>query len=168
MSDNPNTAAANAGYALEARGITKTFPGVKALQDVSIHLKRGSIHALLGENGAGKSTLIKVITGVHQPDSGEVLLDGKPVHIRDAHHASTLGVSVVHQERHLIPRFSVGENIMLDRLGSGALSPVDYRAVHAGQDLVEGRLAGPVFAEQRVDGAALQADGDVLQRFDAG
>jgi ribose transport system ATP-binding protein len=131
MSDNPNTAAADAGYALEARRITKTFPGVKALQDVSIHLKRGSIHALLGENGAGKSTLIKVITGVHQPDSGEVLLDGKPVHIRDAHHASTLGVSVVHQERHLIPRFSVGENIMLDRLGSGALSPVDYSAIHA-------------------------------------
>jgi ribose transport system ATP-binding protein len=123
--------ATDPAYSLEARDVSKAFPGVKALQNVSIHLKRGSIHALLGENGAGKSTLIKVLTGVHQPDSGEVLLDGKPIHIRDAHHASTLGVSVVHQERHLIPRFSVGENIMLDRLGSGALSPVDYRAVHA-------------------------------------
>jgi ribose transport system ATP-binding protein len=131
MSEHSMAAEAQTGYALEARGITKTFPGVKALQDVSIRLKRGSIHALLGENGAGKSTLIKVITGVHQPDSGEVLLDGKPIHIRDAHHASTLGVSVVHQERHLIPRFSVGENIMLDRLGSGALSPVNYGAVHS-------------------------------------
>jgi ribose transport system ATP-binding protein len=123
--------AAPSPFALVAEGITKSFPGVLALQDVSIQLKRGSIHALLGENGAGKSTLIKVLTGVHQPDSGEVLIEGSPTRIRDTHHAGTLGVSVVHQERHLIPRFSVGENIMLDRLGSGVLSRVDYAAVHA-------------------------------------
>jgi ribose transport system ATP-binding protein len=117
-------------YRLEARRVTKTFPGVKALQDVSIHLKRGSIHALLGENGAGKSTLIKVITGVHQPDSGEILLDGVLAQIRNAHHGSSLGLSVVHQERHLVPRFSVGENIMLDRLARGRLGTVDYDSVH--------------------------------------
>ncbi|MBA3518162.1 MAG: sugar ABC transporter ATP-binding protein [Rhizobiales bacterium] len=117
-------------FALEARHVTKTFPGVKALQDVSIRLRRGSIHALLGENGAGKSTLIKVITGVHQPDTGEILLDGVPTQIRNAHHGSSLGVSVVHQERHLVPRFSIGENIMLDRLATGPLGTVDYQSVH--------------------------------------
>ena len=117
--------------AFTALNITKTFPGVKALADVSIRLQPGSIHALLGENGAGKSTLIKVITGVHQADSGQLALQGQPVVLRDIHDATTKGISVVHQERHLIPRFSIGENIMLDRLGSHAMSRIDYKAVHA-------------------------------------
>tara|TARA_B110000114_G_scaffold182676_1_gene222459 strand:- start:191 stop:1756 length:1566 start_codon:yes stop_codon:yes gene_type:complete len=113
-----------------ALNITKTFPGVKALSDVSIQLQPGSIHALLGENGAGKSTLIKVITGVHQADSGKLLVDGNEVHLRDIHEANENGISVVHQERHLIPLFSIGENIMLDRLGKGPLSNVDYTKIH--------------------------------------
>ncbi len=116
--------------AFAALHIVKTFPGVKALSDVSIRLQPGSIHALLGENGAGKSTLIKVITGVHQADSGVLQIAGQPTHLRDIHDATAQGISVVHQERHLIPRFSIGENIMLDRLGHGPLSRVDYRAVH--------------------------------------
>ena len=70
------------GGRFEARGVSKSFPGVKALQDVSLTLAPGSIHALLGENGAGKSTLIKIITGVHRPDAGELLLDGKPIELR--------------------------------------------------------------------------------------
>jgi ribose transport system ATP-binding protein len=117
--------------AFAALNITKTFPGVRALSDVSIRLKTGSIHALLGENGAGKSTLIKVITGVHQADSGQLLVAGQPVQLRDIHAANASGIAVVHQERHLIPRFSIGENIMLDRLGKGALSTVNYKEVNA-------------------------------------
>lgn len=117
--------------AFAALNITKTFPGVRALSDVSIRLKTGSIHALLGENGAGKSTLIKVITGVHQADSGQLLVAGQPVQLRDIHAANASGIAVVHQERHLIPRFSIGENIMLDRLGKGALSTVNYTEVNA-------------------------------------
>lgn len=116
--------------AFAALGVSKSFPGVMALQGVSIRLQPGSIHALLGENGAGKSTLIKVITGVHQADTGQLSMAGEQVHLRDIHAAKAAGIAVVHQERHLIPRFSIGENIMLDRLGTGPLSYVDYRAVN--------------------------------------
>ena len=115
----------------EARGVDKSFPGVKALQGVSLRLEKGSIHALLGENGAGKSTLIKIITGVHQPDAGELLLDGAPVRFTGTRDAIAAGIGVVHQERNLIPRFSVGENIMLERLETGALGGIDYAKVHA-------------------------------------
>ncbi len=117
--------------AFAALNVTKTFPGVKALSDVSMRLRKGSIHALLGENGAGKSTLIKVVSGVHEADSGRLVLDGQDITLRDIHDATARGISVVHQERHLIPRFSIGENIMLDRLGRGPLSGVDYPAIHA-------------------------------------
>jgi ribose transport system ATP-binding protein len=117
--------------ALEARGVRKTFPGVLALQDVGIRLRGGSIHALLGENGAGKSTLIKIVTGVHRPDSGEMLLNGAPVRFEGPRAAIAAGIGVVHQERNLVPRFSVGENILLERLGGGLLRPIDYAAIHA-------------------------------------
>jgi ribose transport system ATP-binding protein len=116
---------------LEARGVRKTFPGVLALQDVAIKLRGGSIHALLGENGAGKSTLIKIVTGVHQPDSGEMLLNGAPVRFEGPREAIAAGIGVVHQERNLVPRFSVGENILLERLGGSLLRPIDYAAIHA-------------------------------------
>ena len=116
---------------LVASNVSKSFPGVNALSDVSIRLARGSIHALLGENGAGKSTLIKIITGVYRPNSGTLTLDGAPLHFNGPRDAIAAGVGVVHQERNLIPRFSVGENIMLDRLGGGFLRPIDYDNVHA-------------------------------------
>jgi ribose transport system ATP-binding protein len=111
--------------------MVKTFPGVKALQDVDFTLKPGSIHALLGENGAGKSTLIKIITGVHRPDSGELMLGGKPVQFGSTREALAAGIGVVHQERNLIPRFSVGENILLEKLSEHRFRPIDYAAVHA-------------------------------------
>ncbi|MBN9074091.1 MAG: sugar ABC transporter ATP-binding protein [Rhizobiales bacterium] len=110
----------------EARGIEKSFPGVKALRGVSLSLLPGSIHALLGENGAGKSTLIKIITGVYQPDAGQLLLDGEEVHFASPRDAIAHHVGVVHQERNLIPRFSVAENIHLEQLGAHVLRPVDY------------------------------------------
>ncbi len=119
------------GAVFQALGVSKSFPGVKALADVSISLDRGSIHALLGENGAGKSTLIKIITGVHRPDSGTLLLDGRPQHFAGPRDAIAAGIGGVHPERHLSPRRSVGENILLDRLGGSLFRPINYEAVYA-------------------------------------
>jgi ribose transport system ATP-binding protein len=116
---------------LHLTGIKKSFPGVKALRGVSVRLEPGSIHALLGENGAGKSTLIKVITGVHAPDAGSIVVDGHTMRFASPTEAIAAGIGVVHQERNLIPRFSVGENLLLDRVATGALKPVDYPALHA-------------------------------------
>jgi ribose transport system ATP-binding protein len=118
------------GNLLEIRHVSKSFPGVKALDDVSMTLAAGSVHALLGENGAGKSTLIKIITGLLHPETGDVLLDGAPVRFSSPREAAARGIAVVHQERNLVPRFSIGENIMLDRLGAGSLSRIDFAAVH--------------------------------------
>jgi len=116
--------------ALQVSHVSKSFPGVKALSDVSITFQAGSVHALLGENGAGKSTLIKIVTGIYHQEEGEVLMDGKPVSFANPRKAAAGGLGVVHQERNLVNRFSVGENIMLDRLGAHSLSPVDYRSVY--------------------------------------
>jgi ribose transport system ATP-binding protein len=117
--------------ALEASHVSKSFPGVRALDDVSLSLRPGSIHALLGENGAGKSTLIKIVTGLHRPDQGEIRVDGAVVQFANPRQAVAGGIGVVHQERNLVTRFSTGENIMLERLGRHSLSLVDYRQVHA-------------------------------------
>jgi ribose transport system ATP-binding protein len=109
--------------------VNKDFPGVRALDDVSIEFMPGEIHALMGENGAGKSTLIKIITGVHRPDSGEVRLDGRATSFTSPRDALASGIGVVHQEHNLIPRFTVGENILLEHLPvRGAL--VDYRTIN--------------------------------------
>ncbi|WP_425053572.1 sugar ABC transporter ATP-binding protein [Psychromarinibacter sp. S121] len=110
----------------EAKGIQKAFPGVMALKGVTLSLLPGSVHALLGENGAGKSTLIKVITGVHQPTAGTLLLDGQQAQFHNPRDAIAKGIGVVHQERNLFPRFSVAENIFLEQIGSSYLKPVDY------------------------------------------
>ncbi len=99
---------------VEAREVSKAFVGVQALDAVRLTVGRGQIHALLGENGAGKSTLIKILTGVYAPDAGEVLLDGAAVAFRTPRDAIAAGVGAVHQERNLITRFSVAENITLE------------------------------------------------------
>jgi ribose transport system ATP-binding protein len=114
----------------EASGISKSFPGVKALQDVSLRMEAGSIHALLGENGAGKSTLIKIVTGLHRPDSGTLKLDGVPFELSGPRDAMAMRIGVVHQERNLIPRFSVGENIYLEQLAAHPLRPLNYRQIN--------------------------------------
>jgi ribose transport system ATP-binding protein len=99
---------------VEVRDAAKAFVGVQALDGVNLSVERGQIHALLGENGAGKSTLIKILTGVHQPDSGTVVLDGAEQKFRTPRDAIAAGIGVVHQERNLITRFSVAENITLE------------------------------------------------------
>lgn len=96
--------------------VEKSFPGVRALKDASLTLAAGEIHALMGENGAGKSTLIKIMTGVHRPDAGVVTFDGQALSLSSPRDAIKLGISAVHQERNLIPRFSVAENILLETL----------------------------------------------------
>lgn len=100
---------------LSMKGIMKSFPGVMALEDVDFSLRKGEVHALMGENGAGKSTLIKVLTGVEHPDRGSIELDGKPVQVRSPQHAQALGISTVYQEVNLCTNISVAENIMLGR-----------------------------------------------------
>ena len=113
-------------YLLEMKGISKSFPGVKALQNVEFQLKAGEIHALLGENGAGKCTLIKVLGGIYIAEEGEILIDGKPVVIDGVHAARENGISIIHQELVLVPHMTVAENIFLGREPMGKLG-VDYR-----------------------------------------
>jgi ribose transport system ATP-binding protein len=115
---------------LEVSGIRKQFPGVVALDHVALRLRAGEIHALLGENGAGKSTLIKILTGVYQPDEGEIRLDGSPVRFASPHAALAAGISVVHQERNLIPQFTVAENILLERIPTRGVQLVDHAAIN--------------------------------------
>jgi len=98
---------------LNLKGITKSFPGVVALEDVDFSLRKGEIHALMGENGAGKSTLIKVLTGVEHPDSGSIELEGKPIQVHSPQHSQSIGISTVYQEVNLCTNISVAENIML-------------------------------------------------------
>ncbi|MDR3573986.1 MAG: sugar ABC transporter ATP-binding protein [Anaerolineaceae bacterium] len=114
---------------VKLQGISKSFPGVVALEDVDFELNKGEIHALMGENGAGKSTLIKVLTGVEQPDKGTIELAGKLVQVRSPQHSQELGISTVYQEVNLCTNVSVAENIMLGhephRFGS-----IDWRKMN--------------------------------------
>jgi putative multiple sugar transport system ATP-binding protein len=120
-------------HILEMRSITKTFPGVKALSDVNLRVRRGEIHAICGENGAGKSTLMKVLSGVYPAGSydGEIVYDGQPVRfsgIRDSEH---VGIVIIHQELALVPYLSIAENIFLgnERRGRGGL--IDWNKANA-------------------------------------
>src|SRR5436309_3691424 len=99
--------------ALEMRGITKRYPGVLANDAISLHVRPGEIHALLGENGAGKTTLMNILYGLARPDEGKVLLDGKEVHISGPSDAIDRGISMVHQHFMLVPVLTVAENILL-------------------------------------------------------
>jgi galactofuranose transport system ATP-binding protein len=115
MTNDVGSTTATPDALLNARGVTKSFPGVKALADVQFTVRRGEVHALMGENGAGKSTLIKVLTGVYQRDSGEMLLNGRSVSPTSPRDAESLGISTVYQEVNLVPFLSVAENICLGR-----------------------------------------------------
>ena len=104
-----------ASVLLETKNLSKTFGNVAALSDVDFSLNAGEVHALLGENGAGKSTLIKLITGVHKPDAGQILLNGQEIEVHNPNEAQRHGISPVYQEINLIPTLSVAENIYLGR-----------------------------------------------------
>ena len=104
-----------AEYAIEMRGITKTFGSVVANKDVNLTLRKGEILALLGENGSGKTTLMNMLSGIYQPDSGEILVDGTPVSIRSPQEAKTLGIGMVHQHFKLVDVFTAADNIWMGR-----------------------------------------------------
>ena len=131
---------------LEMRGIDKSFPGVHALDHVDFSLRAGEIHCLVGENGAGKSTLMKVLMGVHRPDSGQILLDGRPVTIDYPHQALELGISMVFQELNLVPVLSVAENVFLgvEPLLFGPLGVVDWRTLRRRTAEVIERFGFPI------------------------
>ena len=116
---------------LEARGISKSFRGVHALHDVSMTVRPGEIHALVGENGAGKSTLIKVFTGVYAQDDGQVLHRSEPVSFGDPHAARVHGISTIYQEGNLVLTQSVARNLFLGREPRNRLGLVDFRSMHA-------------------------------------
>lgn len=105
-------------YRLEMSGISKSFGIVSVLDNVNLKVKPGEIHALLGENGAGKSTLIKILSGVHQKDAGQVFLNGERIHPKNTHDGQVLGINVVYQELSLVNDLSVAENIYLHKLGA--------------------------------------------------
>ncbi len=108
-------------FLLRTEQITKDFPGVRALDSVDFDLRRGEIHAILGENGAGKSTLIKILGGVYQRDGGRVFVNGQPAEFRSPREAQLAGLRVIHQELNLLPALSVEENILLGQLPTGWL-----------------------------------------------
>jgi simple sugar transport system ATP-binding protein len=122
-------------FVLTMKAISKSFPGVQALEDVDFSLRRGEIHALVGENGAGKSTLIKVLTGVERPDTGSIEYDGRAVEVKSPQHAQEIGISTVYQEVNLCTNISVAENIMLGheprRFGSINWKQLNARARQA-------------------------------------
>jgi rhamnose transport system ATP-binding protein len=116
---------------LEMRGISKSFPGVKALDGVNITLFPGTVTALIGENGAGKSTLVKILTGIYQPDGGEIVVDGVPVHFASAEAAIRSGITAIHQETVLFDELTVAENIYLGHAPRNRLGLVNWAAMRA-------------------------------------
>jgi len=117
-------------YAAEMEGITKRFPGVLALNNVDLRVKKGKIHALVGENGAGKSTLIKILGGIYQKDEGKIKINGTNTVVQDPSDARRKGISFIHQELNLIPYFNAVQNIFVGRendVGKGKF--LNYKAM---------------------------------------
>src|SRR6185295_9640807 len=127
MSDSPPVV-------LEARGLTKRFPGVLANDHIDLKLQKGQVLGLLGENGAGKSTLMNLIYGLYQPDEGEILVNGGVAHIKDPNDAIALGIGMVHQHFQLVPVLTVTDNIML---GNESVSGLFLNRRAARQRIVE-------------------------------
>ncbi|MEH3079119.1 MAG: ATP-binding cassette domain-containing protein [Quadrisphaera sp.] len=141
--------AAGTTAALDCHGVSKAYPGVTALTDVSLRLEPGEVHALLGENGAGKSTLVKILTGVERPDSGRVRVAGRDLHPHTPVTARRLGVRLLPQERHVAADLSVAENVMLGGLPRTPLGLVSSRAVRAAAQRHLDALGVAVDASQR-------------------
>jgi len=121
-------------FILEMRNISKSFPGVKALDDVTLQVKPGTVHALMGENGAGKSTLMKCLFGLYFPDAGEIILDGESVKLENPRQALDHGISMIHQELYPVPHRNVMDNIWLGRfplVGFGPLKFINQKKLYA-------------------------------------
>ncbi len=147
---------------LEMRNISKTFPGVKALQNVQLTIYPGEVHALMGENGAGKSTLMKTLSGAYQADpGGEILIEGKPVKVNGPIEAREAGVSIIYQELALAPNLSVAENIYLNR-EPGKSGLIDRAAMYEGSKGVLQRL-GAAFTPQTLVGSLSIAEQQMVE-----
>ena len=114
---------------MRVSGINKSFPGVKALDNVNFAVRKGTVHALCGENGAGKSTLMKIINGIYKADSGQIFLDEKPVTIKDPIQARDYGIAMIAQELNYVPEMSIEENLFLGRLPVTKFGNVDWKRV---------------------------------------
>ena len=112
-------------FLFEMVEVTKEFPGVKALDQVTLQVKKGSVHALCGENGAGKSTLMKVLAGIYKQDAGKIYIEGKEVEILNPKDAMEKGISMIHQELNLFPQMTVEANLYIGRENSGKIGVVD-------------------------------------------
>jgi ribose transport system ATP-binding protein len=121
-------------YIVEMKNISKSFPGVRALSDVNLQVRKGEVHALVGENGAGKSTLIKILTGAYQKDEGSIVFDGKPVDIKGPHYSKRIGIQAVYQDITLAMHLSVGENFFLGNLPMSSPITVDWKRVYSKAD----------------------------------
>jgi inositol transport system ATP-binding protein len=111
-------------------GISKQFPGVRALSKVDLRTRKGTVHALMGENGAGKSTLMKCLIGIYAPDAGTITFKGERLHITNTHYALSKGISMIHQELSPIPEMTVAENIYLGREAMTWYGLVDMRKMN--------------------------------------
>ena len=135
---------------LRMQDISKSFPGVQALDRVHMEVQPGEVHALLGENGAGKSTLMKILSGVYQPDSGEILIEGRSVQFSDTRAAEQAGIAIIHQELNLIPQMTVAENIYLGREPRGKFGLVDYKAMRQAAETELQQLEGHIPVQARI------------------
>lgn len=138
------------GNTLEFRNITKYFPGVKALDNVSFIANSGEVLAFLGENGAGKSTLLKTLNGDYQPTSGQYLINGEEVHFRNPHEAIEAGVSIIYQERQLLMELSVAENIYLGRMPANFMGVIDTRQANRMAQKIIDEFGIPIKATDKV------------------
>ncbi len=111
-------------YLLELKGVCKSFPGVKALDNVQLALRPGTVHALMGENGAGKSTLMKCLFGIYKMDAGEIYMNGQKIQVDNPDEAMKLGIAMVHQELQPVPARSVAENLFLGRFPVKKIGPI--------------------------------------------
>ena len=154
LSETTGTATAATAEArpiLTLSGISKQFPGVRALHEVALDLYPGQVTALIGENGAGKSTLVKILTGIYQPDAGEIAIDGRPLTLPTAHQAFEAGITAIHQETVLFDELTVAENIFLGHAPRGRFGTLDWGEMRRRASAVlEGMGAGHIDPSERL------------------
>ncbi len=138
-------------FILEVRDVSKIFPGVRALDQVSLRIRKGEIHALVGENGAGKSTLMKILNGNYKKDAGSIYIDGKEAEIRCPDDARRFGISIIFQELNLVPHLSVAENIFMGRLRREGKKLIDWKQVYQRAGALMERIGYPIDTRTAVE-----------------